>query len=60
MERGELRELYNLRNLDRLQYHSTFPVSKMRYGRESSLLNSLTHDMETASYFQKTSNELIL
>ncbi|XP_063860654.1 probable glutamate receptor [Scylla paramamosain] len=54
MEDGELREMYDLRNVGRLKYHSLFPVSKMRYGRESSLYTTLTHDMDIASYFQKT------
>ncbi|KAK8407419.1 hypothetical protein O3P69_002148 [Scylla paramamosain] len=49
MEDGELREMYDLRNVGRLKYHSLFPVTKMRYGRESSLYTTLTHDMDIAS-----------
>ena len=47
--------MYNLRNMGRLHYDYKYPVSKMQYGRDSSMYTSLTHDMEIASYFQETS-----
>ena len=56
MEEGELKQMFDLQKVGRLKYHPTFPAYKMRFGHESSLYNTLVHDLQIASYFQKTSN----
>lgn len=59
MKDGELKEMYDLHKVGRLQYSNFIPVSQILYGRTSSLYTSLTHDVSIANHFKETSIKAI-